>query len=58
MKVTSIDPIVGEFVNTEYGLFVRLASDNWYIYIYYGETLEPFYSSEEIEVAYQEFKAT
>ena len=59
MKVVSASPLTGEHVSIDsdpdnWTEYIRYSADNWYCWM--GESLEPFYPSEELEAAYQVYK--
>lgn len=56
MKIEDITESVEISITTdeeEYNEYVRYSADNWYVWM--GESLEPHYSCEEQEKAYQEY---
>lgn len=58
MKILGVKEIRSEIVDvdgSDYTTYERYSSDNWTVLM--GESWEPCYSCEELEKAYQEFKA-
>ena len=55
IEIEEIVPISGYRVDTTGGVLYRYSADDWTIVI--GESEEPLYDCENMEKAFQEFKA-